>query len=56
MREVLARIFNATLPAGDSDEWGHVHDLKYLFRGTTEWTPDQTHRMASAAWDELGFD
>ncbi|OAI39846.1 hypothetical protein AYO39_02350 [Actinobacteria bacterium SCGC AG-212-D09] len=56
MREVLAQIFNATLATGNSDDWEHVHGLLYLFRGSTEWTTQDVHAMADAAWDELGFE
>ena len=55
MRAVLAEIFNATLPNGGSDDWEHVHGLMYLFRGTDEWTAEQAHALADAAWVELGF-
>lgn len=55
MRGVLARIFNATLSTGDSKDWVHVHDLRYLFRGGDKWTADEVHALASAAWDELGL-
>jgi hypothetical protein len=55
MRAVLAEIFNATLPDGASNDWEHVHGLMYLFRGSDEWTTDDVHSLASAAWDELGL-
>jgi hypothetical protein len=52
---VPQRLFNATLPDGDSSEWGHVHDLNYLFRGGDSWTPEQVNALAGAAWNELGL-
>lgn len=55
MREVLAAIFNATLPDGDSNDWEEVHGLMYLFRGQQDWTARNVHVVASAAWDEMGF-
>jgi hypothetical protein len=56
MQSVLATIFNATLTNGNSNEWGHVHNLKYLFRGGDKWTTAEAHALASAAWDELGLE
>lgn len=56
MRMVLATIYNATLQDGDINDWHHVHQLQYLFRGTTDWTPAQVRTMADAVWTELGFD
>jgi hypothetical protein len=56
MREVLRTIFNATLPSGDWNDWEEVNELKYLFRGNPNWTREQVHSLANAAWDELGFE
>jgi hypothetical protein len=56
MRHVLATIFNATLSSGDSNDWHEVHELRYLFRGNTEWTAAQAHKLADVAWDVLGFE
>lgn len=56
MRQVLAAIYNSTLDGGDSNDWVEVNELKYLYRGTKDWTPLQVRTLASAAWDELGFD
>jgi hypothetical protein len=53
---VSITLYNATLQDGDIDDWLHVHELQYLFRGTTDWTAAQVRSMAGAAWDELGFD
>jgi hypothetical protein len=52
MREVLAFIFNGTLPTGDWDNWLEVHDLHYLFRGSS-WTHDEVHHLADVAWDYM---
>lgn len=56
MRYVLATLFNATLPNGDWNDWKEVHELRYLFRGTTDWTRQQVHKVVSAAWAYMGFD
>lgn len=56
MRAVLARIFNATLPQGDSDNWEEVNGLKYLFRGNGKPKVASAHKLADAAWTELGLD
>jgi hypothetical protein len=56
MRNVLARIFNATLASGDSEEWEEVNGLKYLFRGSNSWSVSQVHELADAAWDKLGLE
>lgn len=55
MRAVLATIFNATLSSGDSDDWCEVHELRYLLRGTSDWSKADVHRLAAVAWDTLGF-
>lgn len=54
MREVLAQIFNATLPTGDHAKWTHVHELQYLFHGGFSRT--ESHAVASAAWDYMGLE
>jgi len=53
MRYVLATIYNATLPAGEWNDWQEVHELHYLFRGTTDWTRAQVHKVVSAAWSHM---
>jgi hypothetical protein len=55
MREVLVKIFNATLAGGDSGEWEEVNGLKYLFRVNKSWSVTQVHQLAEAAWDKLGL-
>jgi hypothetical protein len=60
MRAVLATIFNATLANGNGNgngnDWRHVHELMYLFRGSSEWSTDDVHALASTAWEALGFE
>jgi hypothetical protein len=56
MRGVLARIFNATLPNGDSGKWEEANALRYLFYAGSDWSADEAHALASAAWDALGFE
>jgi hypothetical protein len=53
MRAVLAYIFNATLPNGDSNDWAEVNDLKWLFRGTQPWTVADVHNLADVAWEAM---
>lgn len=54
MRRVLAQIFNATLPNGDHAKWVQAHELQYLFHGA--FTRADAHKVASTAWDYLGFE
>jgi hypothetical protein len=55
MRRVLATIFNETLANGGWENWEEVNELKYLFRSSQKWAREQAHRLADAAWDEIGF-
>lgn len=55
MRAVLANVFNETLDAGNWEDWLEVHELRYLFRGNT-WDHAEVHKLASEAWDYLGFE
>ena len=56
MRAVLASIFNATLPSGNSREWLEVNELRYLFRLNKPWTTSGgTRGVAHAAWDTMGL-
>jgi hypothetical protein len=52
MRAVLASIFNETLTT-ERGEWEQVHGLTYLF--VNEFKKSDAHKMASAAWDAIGF-
>jgi hypothetical protein len=56
MRAILATIFNATLPTGDSNDWSEVHERRYLFRGNADWSTSAVHKLANVAWDTLGFE
>jgi predicted nucleotidyltransferase len=56
MRAVLAAIFNGTLTSGAWNDWREVNELKYLFRGNGNWTREQVHSLADAAWNEMGFE
>jgi hypothetical protein len=56
MRAVLAAIFNETLTGGAWNDWEEVNELKHLFRGNKGWTHEQVHRLADAAWNEMGFE
>lgn len=53
MQSVLAQIFNATLATGNYAEWHQVHELNYLFG--SDFSRVEAHKVASAAWDYLGF-
>jgi hypothetical protein len=55
MQGVLASIHNATLAAGNANDWLHVHELVYLFRGDDTWSQTDVRALADAAWDELGL-
>ena len=54
MNQILARIFNSTLDAGDYAEWEQVHGLEYLFHGPFE--RSVAHHVADVAWDAMGFE
>jgi hypothetical protein len=56
MREVLRTISNEMLPDGGWNGWLEVNELKPLFRSDANWTREQVHRLADAAWNELGFE
>lgn len=55
MRAVLANVFNETLDSGSWENWREVHELRYLFRGGA-WDHAEVHKLASEAWDYLGFE
>lgn len=55
MQGVLATIYNATLTGGNANDWLHVHELVYLFRGDDNWSQTDVRALAEAAWDELGL-
>lgn len=40
----------------DSDEWGEVSELKYLFRASQKWTKQQARDFIVAAWNYVGFE
>jgi hypothetical protein len=56
MREVLAAVFNATLPQGGAADWEEVNGLKYLFRGGNASKIGGAHALADAAWDEIRYE
>ena len=43
LRAVLAHTFNKTTDDVDSQEWGEVNELKYLFRTSQRWSRQQAH-------------
>jgi len=55
-RNCLAFLFNNTMNDEQCSEWGEVSELKYLFRSSQKWTPQQAHSFISAAWDYIGFE
>jgi hypothetical protein len=55
MQNVLAVIYKATSAGGNASEWGHVHNLNYLFGGGQGWTQAEANRLVTVAWDELGL-
>lgn len=56
MRNVLATIFNETLPSGNYSDWVEVSERKWLFNQAQAWTYQQAHELADVAWDYIGFD
>ena len=54
LQAVLAQIFNATLISGNYAEWTQANELQYLFHGA--FTRGDAHKVASTAWDYLGFE
>jgi hypothetical protein len=55
-RSVLAWLFNNTIKDDDCSEWGEVSELKYLFRGSQQWSRASAHSFLSDAWDYVGFE
>jgi hypothetical protein len=55
VRESLAHLFNNTIKDETCSEWGEVCELKYLFRGSQEWTREQAFNFIDAAWNYLGL-
>jgi len=55
LREILAFLFNSTINDNDCNEWGEVSDLKYLFRGSQQWTRQDAHRFLGDVWDYVGY-
>lgn len=53
-RTVLGHIWSATRDDGNRKNWGEVHDLKYLFRGSRDWDRHEAHRLPDKAWDAAG--
>jgi hypothetical protein len=52
----LAHSLNNTRAGEDCSEWGEVNELKYLFRPSQPWSPQQAHDFVAAAWDFIGFE
>lgn len=43
------------LGISESDEWGEVSELKYLFVGDQKWTKTQARDFVTAAWKYVGY-
>lgn len=58
VRNALAHIFNGTREAScmTSDDWLEASARKYLFFEGQNWTPEQAHEFAAAAWRYIGFE
>lgn len=58
VRNALAHIFNGTRndECFRSEDWLEANALKFLFFDGQNWTYDQAHTFASAAWSYIGFD
>jgi hypothetical protein len=55
-REILAFLFNDTLPTADCSTWTEVNGIKYLFHQTQPWSQAQAHKFIDSAWNYVGFD
>lgn len=58
VRGALAYIFNGTRTSEceASSDWNEVNDIKFLFHSSQNWTWQQAHQFADAAWDRIGLD
>lgn len=56
LREVLAWLFNNTMPGKDCSEWTEENEIKFLFHSRQPWTQEQAHAFISAAWDYVGLE
>ena len=56
VENILAEIFNKTLPSGDCSKWFEVNGIKFLFHPTQPWSKEEAHAFANAAWNYLEFD
>lgn len=55
LRAVLIYLYEK-LGSTESDEWGEVSELKYLFKGRQKWTKSQAISFVEAAWNYVGFE
>lgn len=53
LKNALIHLYDK-LDKKESDEWGEVCELKYLFRGQ-KWSKSQAHDFVLAAWQYVGY-
>lgn len=58
VRSALAHAYNGTLNANcfRSEDWLEASAQKYLFFDTQNWTYQDAHAFAAAAWDYVGYE
>lgn len=54
LRSALVYLYNK-LDTSESDEWGEVSELKYLFNPQQKWTKSQSKDFILSAWKYVGF-
>lgn len=55
LRNCLIYLY-AKLGEKESDEWGEVSELKYLFRPSQKWTKSQARDFIAAVWNYVGYE
>lgn len=54
LRAVLVHL-HQSLGTNESDEWGEVSELKYLFRAGQKWSKPQAQQFVIHVWQHVGF-
>ena len=54
LRAALIFLYNE-LDKSESDKWGEVSELKYLFKGPQKWTKEQARNFILATWQYVGY-
>jgi hypothetical protein len=55
-RNVIASIWNDMREVDKSNNYAEASDLKWLFRGSSEITPEQAKNFMQHAWNYIGYE